>query len=74
MAEQIKSAFATSGDLNPTARRLLEDLGFSITEDGRHYKAVFQGDGRYSFTIAKTSSDHRAGRNLASQINRTLFK
>lgn len=72
--EKIKRCFASSGDLSSAARRTLEDLGFEIKDDGRHFKALYQGDGRYAFTIAKTSSDHRAGRNLASQINRTLFK
>ena len=73
-AERIKRTFAASGDLTGNARRVLEDLGFEIVDEGRHYKAVFQGDGRYTFTISKTSSDHRAGKNLASVILRTLFK
>lgn len=74
IADQIKKCFASHGDLDASSRRLLEDLGFEIKEDGRHYKAVYQGDGRYTFTISKSSSDHRAGKNLASLINRTLFK
>jgi hypothetical protein len=74
MAEDIKRCFASSGDLTAAARRTLEDLDFEISDDRRHYKAMWQGDGRYTFTISKTSSDHRAGRNLASLINRTLFK
>ncbi len=74
MAEEIKRCFASSGDLTTAVRRTLEDLDFEISDDGRHYKALWQGDGRYTFTISKTSSDHRAGKNLASAINRTLFK
>lgn len=74
IAEQIKACFASSGDLTTAARRTLEELDFEITDDGRHYKALWQGDGRYAFTISRTSSDHRAGRNLASQIARTLFR
>ena len=74
IADEIKAAFATRGDLGAGQRALLEQLGFVITEEGKHYKAVYQGDGRYTFSISKTSSDRRAGKNLASQINRTLFK
>lgn len=71
---EIKDAFADSGDLGQSQRRTLEDLGFEIEEAGKHWKAVYQGDGRYTFTIAKTSSDHRAGKNLASTIIKTLLK
>lgn len=74
IAERIKRTFATSGELTGAARRVLEDIGFDIHDEGKQYKAIFQGDGRYTFTISKTSSDHRAGKNLASVINRTLFK
>ncbi|MBK7350192.1 MAG: hypothetical protein IPI92_10040 [Gemmatimonadetes bacterium] len=74
IVDDIKNAFETDGGLGNGQRRLLEDLGFTITEDGKHYKAVYRDDGRYTFTIAKTPSDHRAGRNLAGEINRTLFR
>jgi hypothetical protein len=74
IAEDIKAAFASRGDLGAEQRSLLEELGFVITEEGKHYKAVFQHDGRYTFSISKSSSDHRAGKNLASLINRRLFK
>lgn len=74
MAEEVKKCFASSGDLTGSSRRTLENLGFEILDDGRHFRALYQGDGRYAFTISKSSSDHRAGKNLASQINRTLFR
>jgi hypothetical protein len=71
---EIKDAFSQSGDLGAEQRRTLEDLGFTIEEAGKHYKAVYQGDDRYTFTISKTSSDHRAGKNLASTILKKLLK
>lgn len=46
----------------------------SVDEAGKHWKAVYQEDDRYTFTISKTSSDHRAGKNLASTILKKLFK
>jgi hypothetical protein len=71
---EIKDTFSQSGDLGTEQRRILEDLGFTIEEAGKHYKAVFYGDDRYTFTISKTSSDHRAGKNLASTILKKLLK
>ena len=74
IAEALKHCFAASGELTTSNRRVLEELGFEISEDGRHNRATFRGDSRYSFVISKSSSDHRAGKNLASEINRKLFK
>lgn len=71
---EIKEAFSDSGDIGAEQKRTLEDLGFEIEQAGKHWKAVYQGDGRYTFSISKTSSDYRAGKNMASTILRTLFK
>lgn len=73
LENEIKSLFKTYRDMDTRTRSALERLGFVITEDGKHYKMVFQGDGRYTFALAKTSSDHRAGKNIASDINNTLL-
>ena len=54
-------------------RQSLENLGFEITEDGKHYKLTYFGDGRYTITISKTPSDARTGRNSAMQIIRDVF-
>ena len=67
----VKSAFRSGEKMTRTTKEKLRDLGFSIEEDGPHYKIVF-GDPRYMFTIAKTPSDHRGGKNLTGVICRTL--
>jgi len=72
LQEEIKSLFKTYRDMDAPTRSALLKLGFSISEDGKHHKLVFQGDGRYTFTVPKTSSDHRAGKNIASDINNVL--
>jgi hypothetical protein len=72
--DEIKNAFSDSGELDVDSRRTLEDLGFTVESGGKHWKVVYQGDDRYTFTISKSSSDHRAGRNLASTILKKLFK
>jgi hypothetical protein len=73
LEEEIKTLLKTYQDMDAKTRNALARLGFDLTEEGKHYKAVFQGDGRYTFSLSKTSSDHRAGKNLASDINNTLF-
>lgn len=74
ITEDVKRLFSSGVEVNAETQKALEDLGFEVIQEGKHLKAIFQDDGRYTFVISKTSSDHRAGRNLVSQINRTLFK
>lgn len=59
--------------LNGSLRSMLESLGFVITDDGKHYKWTYFGDHRYVTTAAKTSSDSRAGLNLASIIDNLML-
>ncbi len=71
--EEIKTLLKTYRNMDSKTRSALVRIGFDLSEDGKHYKAVFQGDPRYTFTLPKTSGDHRAGKNMASDINNTLF-
>ena len=48
-------------------------LGFDISSDGKHHKLTFRGDPRYTFSMPKSSSDHRAGKNLVGKISTLLF-
>lgn len=70
---EVKSLLRTYRSMDARLRSQFIDLGFAITEDGKHYKLTFRGDPRYMFTLPKTSSDHRAGKNVASDITSTLF-
>jgi hypothetical protein len=71
--DALKEALRGYTALDRKTRKVLEDLGFSITEEGKHYKIVFQGDDRYTFTLSKSGSDHRGGLNAASDISKRLF-
>lgn len=71
--EQIKVALKGYKTLNGSLRNMLESLGFVITDDGKHYKWTYFGDHRYVTTAAKTSSDNRAGMNLASTIDNLML-
>lgn len=71
--EQIKTALKGYKSLSGSLRGLLESMGFVITDDGKHYKWTYFGDHRYSATMAKTSSDNRAGMNMASLIDNLML-
>lgn len=71
--EQIKSLLRDYRSMSAKIRSTLEELGFEISDDGKHIKIVFQGDDRYTFTMPKSGSDYRGGLNLASDISRLLF-
>lgn len=73
MRSRIKQLLRGSKGVDAKVRRGLEEMGFSITEQGKHYKLVFQGDDRYTFTLPKSGSDHRGGLNAASDISRLLL-
>lgn len=69
----LKRILRGTSTIDAKLRRELEDMGFVISEDGKHFKLVYQGDDRYTFTLAKSGSDWRGGLNAASEIARLLF-
>ena len=50
----------------------LRSVGFEVVSQSNHYKLKFRGSERYWFSLAKTPSDYRAGKNLVSDITKTL--
>lgn len=74
MSDSIKKVLSNVTRIDSNVIGQLEELGFSVEDGGKHYKAVFGGDPRLSFTLFKTASDHRAGKNLASDMIKKLFR
>ncbi|MBR4456003.1 MAG: hypothetical protein IKS32_07240 [Solobacterium sp.] len=73
-AEKIKLLLKDYSGMNAPLRQALSDLGFSIHEDGKHWKLVYYGDGRYQTVFAKTPSDKRhGGKNNAQNIIRLIL-
>ena len=58
--------------MDAKTRKALQDFGFGIEEDGKHYRLTFFGDDRYNTTVAKTPSDARAGKNIARYIEQMM--
>lgn len=67
----VRSILSNGGKLTSSQKAELRNLGFSLEEDGKHYKLIFH-DPRYSFTLSKTPSDYREGKNMISDICKIL--
>lgn len=73
MQESLKQILRGTRGVDQKSRKGLDEMGFAIAEQGKHYKLVFQGDDRYTFSLPKSSSDRRSGLNAARDIGRLLF-
>ena len=65
--EEVRNVFAGDGRLTSAKKSQLKRVGFTVQEDGPHYKVMLQ-DERYMFTVSKTPGDYREGRNMISDI------
>lgn len=72
-AEATKRILRNYDGMSAKTKQALNDLGFEITEDGKHYKVAYYGDGRYQTTYSKTPSDGRTGKNSAQQTINMVF-
>lgn len=73
LEREIKAALRDYRSMDAKVRAALVRMGFAVSDEGKHVKVTFRGDPRYMFVLPKTSSDHRAGKNAASDITSTLF-
>lgn len=65
---KLKTLLKAYDGMTKPLRQELTALGFRISDDGKHHKLVYYGDGRYTVIFAKTPSDHREGKNAAAEI------
>lgn len=72
-AEEIKRLLKNYSGMTKKLSQELEKMGFEITDEGKHYKITYYGDGRYHTTLSKTPGDGRTGKNNVREIIRTLF-
>ena len=71
--QRVKAIFKGYKTLTGAMKQELNDLGMTITDDGKHYKLTYHDDPRYMVTIGKTPSDSRAGSNNAAMINKIML-
>jgi len=72
-ARDIRRLLSAYDGMTSFLKQRLQEIGFVITEDGKHYKLTWHGDDRYQIILSKTPSDHRTGKNSVQKINRTIF-
>lgn len=72
-ARSLKEIFQGYRTMTGSMKKKLEDLGFEITRTGKHYHLVYYNDSRYTFTLARSASDQRAGKNNAAIIAGKVF-
>ena len=70
---RVKNLLKSYDGMSRPVRHKLEELGFGITGDGKHYKLVYCEDNRYCIVLSKTPSDVRGGRNEAADIVKLVF-
>lgn len=69
----LKECLHGYSKMTPSVSKRLQDIGFSLSDDGKHIKLVFGEDSRYTGTLSKTGSDRRAGDNTAHDLIRDIF-
>ena len=72
-AEEVKKLLKSYNGMTAPIRKALEEIGFVITEDGKHYKLTYCGDDRYQIIFSKTPSDFRTGKNSSQKLNKMVF-
>lgn len=70
---EVKRIFTGYRVMTGSTKKDLEELGITVTGDGKHYKLAYYGDPRYVRAISKTGSDRREGANIAAVINATMM-
>jgi hypothetical protein len=73
LREELKELLRDYRSMDRKIRKGLENLGFSIEEEGKHFKLKFHGDDRYTFALPKSGGDRRGGLNAASDISKRIF-
>lgn len=71
--ERLKKALTGYRSMDKSTARMLKQLGFELSEEGKHWKVTYNGDSRYVYILPKTGSDHRGALNAISDINNMIF-
>ena len=71
--QEIRNLFSGGAKINRAFKSKLKELGFKINETGKHYELLYRDDSRYSFTLARTTSDGRSFKNMGTKILKNVF-
>ena len=70
--EVVKRVLSSGEAIGKREIQDLERVGFALINESTHYKFVYRGNERYWFSVSKTPSDKRSGKNSASDIIKRL--
>lgn len=71
--DRLKPVLRQYTSMTSTTRAELEDLGFEILTEGKHYKLIYRSDARYPFILSKSGSEYRGGMNAFTDLKRRIF-
>lgn len=71
--EEARRLLKNYNGMTSKVRKGLEDMGFKVTHEGDHYKAIYYSDERYTVVYGATPSDNRAGKNNVSNTVKKVF-
>lgn len=69
----LRKALTDYRSMDKSTSRQLKELGFELSEEGRHWKIIYNGDSRYTYILPKTGSDYRGSLNAISDISNIIF-
>lgn len=69
----LKLALKGYTEMNKKIKATLEELGFELTSEGKHWKLTYQDDDRYTYVLPKSGSDFRGGMNATADIINTVY-
>ncbi|KDO00817.2 hypothetical protein [Pseudomonas donghuensis] len=72
-SRSLKDVLRGYREMNKKVRDVFEELGFSLTSEGKHWKLTYQDDERYTYVLPKTGSDYRGGLNAGADIVNIVF-
>lgn len=71
--KDLKQAMIGYRSMTPKLQGVLERIGFTINDEGKHLKLTYKDDPRYTYILAKTGSDRRGSLNAYSDIANIVF-
>jgi hypothetical protein len=69
----LRKALTDYRSMDKSTSRQLKELGFELSEEGKHWKIIYNGDSRYTYILPKTGSDYRGSLNAISDISNIIF-
>lgn len=69
----LKDVLRGYREMNKKVKDIFDELGFSMTDGGKHWKLTYQDDERYTYVLPKTGGDYRGGLNAGADIVNIVF-